>query len=143
MLDASGEAFVSRIFDDVLDRPPDAAELKSATAQLNSGVSRTQVALGILDGPEYQAQVVSGLYRSLLGQPLDPKSVNQLVRRPKSPRRLAQAESQVLGSAAYYQRAGGRPDKFLDALFRDVLGRQIERVGEGVLLAIAQGGCQA
>ena len=142
LLDASSEAFVSRLFDDVLQRPPDSAELESATAQLDRGVSRTQVALGILDGPEYQAQVLGGMYQSLLGQPPDPKTVSQLVRRAQGPGRLAQDESQVLGSAAYYQRAGGRPDKFLDALFRDVLGRPISASEKAFYSRLLKGGAR-
>jgi hypothetical protein len=66
------EAAALRLFEGVLGRDADATGAQSYTAQVNAGVSLTEVASAFLNSAEYSAAAntsfVSGLYSDLLGR---------------------------------------------------------------------------
>jgi hypothetical protein len=69
------------------------------------------------------AAQVASWYQAYLGRTTDPGSyiwVDQLAR-GASPEEV---QAGIVGSDEYYNRAGGTPQAFIQALFRDALGRQ-------------------
>jgi hypothetical protein len=55
--------FVDRVTQELLGHHADAASLAKWTGQLQQGMSRSAVVLGIAQGPEYQTKLVNDLYR--------------------------------------------------------------------------------
>jgi hypothetical protein len=68
--------FVTAVYQDMLDRAPDAGGLAAYTGLLQKGVSRSTVALTILKSPESQELTVSAAYQQFLGRQPDPVSLH-------------------------------------------------------------------
>ena len=60
--------FITGLYRNVLGRTPSQAEVDAWNAVINRGASRTDVALGFTQSPEYQAQQVDAWYRKLIGR---------------------------------------------------------------------------
>src|SRR5207248_6635825 len=86
---------------------------------------RQALALGFLTSAEYRNIVVNGLYRKYLGRPAgaaEQAFYTDAIANGMTVEGVAQA---LLASDEYFQRQGGTPLSFLQAIYLDVLGRQI------------------
>src|SRR5262249_49080608 len=140
MLDASSEQFISRLYDDLFQRPADMPGLEGWSALIDRGVDRDVVASGMLQSPEFHMQELGSLYFSLLGRSPDPQGFNGFFHFLQTGGRLDQVETVILGSPEYFQRAGGGQDTFLVSLYHDVLGRDIDPVGRDGFTRLLQDG---
>jgi hypothetical protein len=125
------DGFVAQLYRDVLGREGEAAGLGFWNRLLDEGASRAEIVLGFLTSLEYRTNLVQGLYRDLLGREADAAGLNSFVDRLAAGATVEQVKALILGSAEYFQnRGGGSEAGFLLALYQDVLGRAIDRVGE-------------
>jgi uncharacterized protein GlcG (DUF336 family) len=69
---ASNNGFLSAFFQDALNRPVDPSGQSGFGQQLAAGTPRGQVAMEILNSPEYKQVQVLGGYQQLLRRPADP-----------------------------------------------------------------------
>jgi hypothetical protein len=76
---ASNDAFLSQLYQDVLNRPIDANGRLTFLQALAAGVSRADVAATLLASTEYKTNLVQGYYQTFLGRPADSFGLNAYV----------------------------------------------------------------
>lgn len=118
-------AWVTGMYQNLLDRSPDAQGLQYWTARLQAGESHDAVALGFAASPEREARVVNDEYRALLGRPASQTEtatwVNQLV---SGVRRDALVAA-LIGSAAYFNdpnKGDGSDAAWVGSVYHDLFG---------------------
>jgi hypothetical protein len=131
---AGGDAnqlYVARLYQDLLNRPADAAGLANFTGLLNSGAaSRLQVVQAILASSEYHAQVVQQLFTTYLHRDADKAGLSAFTPLLDNGATDEQVALLLVGSGEYLQqRGGGTNDGFLDAFYHDALGRGVDDAG--------------
>jgi protocatechuate 3,4-dioxygenase beta subunit len=147
-LGSANETFVAQAYLDLLGRWVDPVGLASWSGLLDAGGTRTDVARGIQGSLEYQIKLINEQYFTFLGRAADPVGLQaglQLLNSPpvsgEAGSGLEQLRLMLLGSPEY-QVARGHPNygDFLAALYRDVLGREVDGFGSNAFLwALAQG----
>jgi RHS repeat-associated protein len=143
LLSAADDRAVTRLYDDLLQRPVEPFGLSVWGGQLEHGASRLAVALGIARSPEYQALQVNGLYADYLHRSGDPQGLNAWLGILAGGGSLTDVRLGILASPEYAQArgGGGTPDGFLAALYHDVLGRPVDAAGQAAFSAVlAHGG---
>jgi hypothetical protein len=135
----TNDGFVTQLYRDVLKREPDPAGLTAWTGQLVSHQDsrgqtppaiRAQVAQAFLDSVEYRMDVVQGFYNTLLHRTADPAGLNGWTNFLAQGGTEPQLEAQFLGSNEYFiTRGGGAVSGYVQALYQDVLNRQVDPVG--------------
>jgi CSLREA domain-containing protein len=96
--------FVTALFQDVLNRQPDAGGLASFEQRLANGVSRGTVAALIFSSPEYLNDLVASDYQTLLGRTPDPTGAAGFFLALNSGANDAAVEATILGSAEAFAR---------------------------------------
>ena len=129
LMNATNEQYVSRLYDDLLERPADPSGLQSWNALLDQGASRIQVAEGFLGSAEHQIQLIGNLYESLLERAPDASGLSGWLQFLQTGGRSDQLEALILGSPEYFSDAGASANGFLASLYHDVLGRPIDSSG--------------
>jgi hypothetical protein len=135
--------FVSNAWQDLVGRPIPPSQLARLSRRLDHGASRPRVVEQIEQTTAYRSQLVRGLNQALLGAMLGPDVVRQEVAFLGAGGTTDQLQAALLASADYYRRAGGTAVGWLRAVYRDVLGRPLDRSGRqryGPLLAPAGSG---
>ena len=128
----SKQAFVTRLYQDLLHRPPETAGLVGFITALDEGQSHLQVAQSIMASHEYQAVEVQGLYHTLLHRNADAGGLAGFTSLLASGATVAQVEDILLASPEYFQVAGGTNAGFVEALYSDLLHRQADAAGAAV-----------
>ena len=130
LLNATSEQFVERIYDDLLQRPVDAAGRTFWTDLLDSGAARGQVARGLLDSAEYRSSAIEYLYSSHLDRAADTGGLDYWLQTLAAGVASETVEASILGSPEYFQHHGhGADNTFLASLYHDALGRAIDADG--------------
>jgi hypothetical protein len=96
--------FLNALYQDGLDRPPDALGLAGWNQALANGLSRTQVANLIFGSPEYKVDLVNNYYTSFLRRPADPAGLNGWASALLGGLRDEQVIAAILGSDEYFAR---------------------------------------
>ena len=126
---AANNVFVSSLYQGLLGRNADQAGLTYWTPQLNSGVSRTQVAVDIAGSNEALGHDVGLFYDTLLNRPADADGLNYWMGQLDSGATLDDAKAGILGSNEFFTKAGGTNEGFVNALYSDELGRSVDPAG--------------
>jgi hypothetical protein len=137
----ANQRLVSELYRDLLGRKVDLIGLAAWSGLLDSGVSRSQVALDIEGSGEYRKRVVDNLYQQYLHRPADPTGEAIFVNDLQIGVTVEQVAAAIAGSPEYFQtRGGGTNTGFLDALYQDALGRAPDPTGRAIFLQdLAQG----
>jgi hypothetical protein len=125
----ANERFVSEVYRDLLRRQVDPVGLANWTALLDSGVSQVRVVEMIETGPgnEYRTLEVNDLYEQYLGRQADPMGLSNALALLASGGSAEQVAAGIVASDEYLAgHGGGSTDGFLEALYRDALGRDID-----------------
>jgi hypothetical protein len=117
--------FIDQIYRDVLHRAPDTGSTGWVVA-LDSGTDRGEVVDHILNTDEGLRNQVNDLYVRFLGRPADTGGLNAWVNYLRDGNSNLELAAQLIASQEYYQNAGGTDAGFLNAVYRDVLGRSID-----------------
>jgi hypothetical protein len=122
------QAFVAELYENVLEREPDASGLAFWSSVLDQGtMTRQQVALDILQSGESQSRLVQDFYAGLLNRSPDAAGLNSATNylsHGGTPEGLIVG---LAGSPEYFQNRGGNSnDGFLDAIFHDLLNRDVD-----------------
>lgn len=134
--------FILASYQDVLGRSVDAAGLAYWDKQLDSAMPRSTVVNLIDHSAEYFAnEIISPAYQRYLGRTPDSAGVaywvNQMQQHGLTDERL---EAGLIGSAEFFNRAGGTNKAWVDALYQDFLGRPADPAGEATWVAALAGG---
>jgi subtilisin family serine protease len=124
------ERYLAAVYLDVLGRPVDPSGLAHWSGLLDGGVSRVRVVQAITHSEEYFVKFVRDAYQRLLRRDPDGPGLNAWVRRMQAGLTDAQLEAAFLGSVEYYAAAGGTDGAWVQALYRDALGRAADPSGE-------------
>jgi hypothetical protein len=113
-----------------LQRSVDPAGLVGWGSQLDQGMPRQQVVLGIENSVEHRTREVETAYEQLLGRPADSAGLAAFVQFLQTGGTIEQVEATLAGSAEYFQdRAGGTNEGFLSALYQAALDRGVDAAG--------------
>ena len=125
------QAFLKKLFVDVLDREPDAGELNSYSAELAGGRSRAAVLGELLDTSEYRQRQIEPtirLYSAALGRSPDYDALRDWSDVLRSGvLTIAEAADQFAGGAEFQQRYGALDNKeYVQQLYRNAPGREVD-----------------
>jgi len=137
---ADNEAYIVRVYRDLLFRYPEGGAAAAWSALLDQGLSKAQFVLDVEASVEYRTHEVKSLYLAHLGRFPDPGGLNALVGFLGAGGTLEQAEAFVLGSQEYFARQSGSVAGFISSLYRDLLQRAPDLIGlSAVSQAVAAG----
>jgi len=98
--------FVTDVYEKLLGRHPDKAELSSFETQLSSGGARSAVAAEVLDSNEYRTDFVKAYYHYLLGRAPDTTDLDHSVSMLTGGASCESVIAQIVGSNAFSDLAG-------------------------------------
>ena len=131
----SNSAFVSQLYQNVLDRPADPSGLQYWESVLGQGASRGQVLLGFSQSNEFEADTISTagdtnnaevyrIYEAGLGRAPDPSGLTNWTAQLAAGATPVQVAQSITGSAEFQQKYGGlSPTDFITDLYQNVLHR--------------------
>ncbi|MCC6418523.1 MAG: DUF4214 domain-containing protein [Gemmataceae bacterium] len=114
--------FVNALFHQYLGRDPGGDGRAYWDGQMEAGASRADVARGILRSPEGNGVEVQRLYQRMLGRPAD-EGAGWFWNVLQSGGSTKDAQVLLSSSDEFLQRAGGTNEKWLDAMYANLLGR--------------------
>jgi hypothetical protein len=124
------EHLVMQMYRDILERTVDATGMGAWTALLAQGRSTVQVAQAIQASAEFRNLEVQNLYATLLHRAADPGGLGIYTAFLANGGTVEQVAALLTGSQEYFLTQGsGTNDGFLDALYRDALGRTADASG--------------
>jgi len=127
------QRFLAQVYLDLLQRPIDPSGLAGWSSALTSGATPAQVVAAIESSPEYHTLEVAYLYGFLLNRQVDPLGNSSWVNYLNQGGTYQQLQAMLLGSAEYYNTRGGETNTgYLQALYTNLLQRQIDPVGTEV-----------
>jgi hypothetical protein len=132
--------FIAGLYYDLLHRQPQEAEVAAWNSALGAGVSKVQVVQGFESSDEYLLDQVQEDYQTFLGRNADPAGAQawlQALKQGTSPQDLMAA---FVASDEYYQNQGGTLQAWVNALYRDVLGRVADPTGLAAWVQSLQNG---
>jgi inhibitor of cysteine peptidase len=129
VITSDSQPFLTGLYQDLLNRAPDAGGMAAWTTLINQGATRAQIAAGFEGSLEYRTDQVENLYTTLLGRPADATGLHDFVSRLGAGATLSQVKAAILGSDEYFKHAGGTDGAFLTSLYHDVLGRSVDPTG--------------
>jgi VCBS repeat-containing protein len=125
------EEIVNQAYEDLLGREAEAAGLKFYADQLDDGrMNEFQMATAIQNSPEYRTRQLQSMYQKYLGRTADATGLAAHMSYLSSGGTWDGIRTTFMASNEYYRRAGGTDAGFLSAIYRDVLGRAIDAVGQ-------------
>ena len=116
-------AYVTRVYEDLFGRAPDAGGLASWTDALTRGTPRVAVANAITSSPEYRSGLIAGSYADYLGRTPDARGLQDWLAAMQRGMTIQVMEGGFVASAEYYLQAGNTDRAWVGRLYRDVLGR--------------------
>ncbi len=127
------QVFVGQLYQDLLGRPAEDGGLTYWTGLLQGGSNREQIVQGIVNSDEYHGRQVQQLYHTYLHRDVDPVGLSTFSGLLAQGGTVEQVQALIVGSPEYWQNEGGGTNAgFLTALYHDVLGRDIDAVGQQV-----------
>jgi hypothetical protein len=125
-----GYSYVSAVYKNVLGRTADSAGLAAWSAQLDSGLPRSVFVQQIDHSAEYFATIITPAYAHYLGRIPDNTGMSFWISEMQNGLSDEQLEASFIGSAEFYQTSGGTAKGWVDAMYRDLLGRSPDSAGE-------------
>lgn len=122
-------AFICALYVDLLGRVPAASEINSWLNQLNSGVSRTAVGLGIINSAEYETDLLNSFYEDCLGRPIDPAGLQHWLTAFEQGATVEQVEASILSSPEFYADSGSTNAGWVNGVYQCLLGRMADPSG--------------
>jgi hypothetical protein len=123
------QMFVAEDYVLFLNRLPAQSELNGWVAQLDKGVNPLVVGSKIANSLEAYTDDVTNDYEAYLGRQPAPSEVNLWVKYLNSGKTTDQLKASILGSQEFFNDAGGTNQGFLQTVYTDVLGREIDPSG--------------
>jgi hypothetical protein len=121
--------WLNQLYADALKRTPDPSA-QGFVAALAAGIPRGVIAGVIFSSTEYRADLISGVYKSLLGLAAGPADINSWLgllglgsSGPGTAGPDEQFEAQVLASNEYFQRSGNLIPAWVNSLYTNLLSR--------------------
>lgn len=121
----SDEAWLGRVYLDLLGRPADAAGQAFWVDLLRQGADRLTVVQAIEGSPEHDARVVRAIFRQHLGRDADPSGLGYFVGLMQAGVPEEEVRATVLGSEEFlHNRGGNSMPGFIRAVYQDTRGTE-------------------
>ena len=138
------QRFINEVYRDLLGRGAEASGLNYWTSHLTRGDNRSKVVLDIENDmafAERRKDEVRTVFLALLQRPAEPAAVDFYANMMVHGDTMAQVEGMLAGSPEYFQKhAGGSNQGWLNSLFHDALGRNVDPASSpGLLQKLNQG----
>jgi V8-like Glu-specific endopeptidase len=134
----SGAGWVFGMYRDLLGRTPAQAEVDGWVAALNGGMTPQAVAYGFAASEEREGQRVAADYQKYLGRGATAPEIAGWVSAFEQGYSNEDVIAGFVGSVEYYQNHGSTPSTWLDAAFRDILGRPADAAADNSWLPVLQ-----
>lgn len=128
------------LYRELLGREPDAGGYSFWVNYTSTNGDRAAVARAFLSSPEYQTHFITTLYANLLNRLPDESGMAFFTSVLTANRDELQIVSAIAGSQEYFDRNGGSSTGFIDALYRDLLGRTADPQGAAGWISMADQG---
>jgi parallel beta-helix repeat protein len=136
---SANQVFVESVFETLLGRPAGTGAA-GFVSELNAGAATVTVVLQIEASLEYRMDQVQALYQHYLHRNADAVGLQGFANFLGQGGTLKQVAAVLTGSQEYFDLHGDSTNAFLDALYQDVLGRQVDPGGRaGFSQALAGG----
>jgi hypothetical protein len=136
---SASQVFVEHLYEALLNRRTDSVG-DSFVNELNAGVSRATVVQQIEALPEYRAAQVQQLYQRYLHRDADAGGLRAFTSFLGDGGRVEQVGAALVGSQEYFDLHDDNSEAFLNALYQDALGRQVDLGGLHVFGQALAGG---
>ncbi|MEM9561206.1 MAG: DUF4214 domain-containing protein [Actinomycetota bacterium] len=120
--------YVDRAYRQLAGRAPTADEAAQGQAVVRSG-SRLALADSLVEGAHFSGSLVDDLYEQALGRQPDADGRAYWVATLADGLKYEHLGTLFFGAAEYVNRSGGTNASFVDALYRDILGREPDADG--------------
>lgn len=115
--------YISRVYQDLFHRSPDAGGLAAWTTALAAGTPRFAVANSITSSDEFRGSLIDSAYATHLGRLPDAGGRQYWLARMAAGVTIQQLDAGFLASPEYYALSGGTADAWVRGLYQDVLSR--------------------
>jgi hypothetical protein len=129
------QRYIVAVYQDLLGRAPDGGGLNYWGNQLDQGVARS-ILINLIDhSAEYFSTIIKPAYEKFLGRQPDQSGIDYWIQRMIEGLTDEQLEAGFIGSAEYYQFAGGTDRAWVDAMYTNLLGRLPDQGGQDYWVA--------
>ena len=123
--------FVHRSYRDLVFRFPSGGVISQLGTLLTSGATTRQtITTELMDTDEYRGLDVDRTFTRFLRRDVDPSGRTYWINSIANGKALWRFRAQLFGSNEYFTKAGGTNAAYLDRVYFDVLGRQIDPSGK-------------
>jgi hypothetical protein len=129
------QQFVTQLYIDVLGRLPEAGGLAHYVNTLALGLGRELVATQIVSSTEAIQVAINDMYQLYLDSNADVGGLNFWTSVITNGGTYEAVAAGILGSPAYFSISGGTNLSFVQALYVDVLGREVDASGQAYFLS--------
>lgn len=136
----SDDRFVCDAFEDILERAVDRASLQFFVNALQNGMTRQQFASLLTHSDEYLGNRIQQAYQHYLGRNADHGGLAYWLALLRGGLTDEQLEASFIGSAEFFQHAGGTNKAWVDEMYFDLLGRLPDAQGEAYWIQVLSGG---
>jgi hypothetical protein len=126
----SNQGWINAAYSDILNRAPDPTGEAAVMAQLQAGVSRFSIALGLLQSSEYRGNLITSYFTKFLGRTPGSAEVANFIGAMQAGATDEDIISVIVASGEYFRRQqipGGTMADFdyewISAVYQQVLGR--------------------
>lgn len=123
-LRAPFKKYISALNEDVLGRAPTQSALQGWVDQLCSGATLRTAASCLLHSEEHRQKQVRGFYEKILRRTPNEEGLSFWTGLLTSGKSQEEILAAMLSSAEYFKQNGGTDDRYVRALFQDLLGRR-------------------
>lgn len=117
-------SYVTHLYQDILQRPPDTAGFSSWVNQLNAGSKTTgDVAIAFLTSDEYRTKIIVGYYQEQLGRTPSAAEVRGMYNRLVAGETQDALRVTIFASDEFFNDAGRNPAQFVNHLYSQILDR--------------------
>ena len=126
---SGGGNWIQNLYLDVLGRSPSNDEVTYWTNQANHGVTPAQIGQMFLTSTEHRSELINTLYQQYLGRQADQAGTNYWISVWNATGGPEAVQAGIIGSAEFYNTAGGTDAGWVTALYKNVLGRDVDAQG--------------
>jgi hypothetical protein len=117
------ERYISKVYDDLFQRAPDATGMSTWSKALRAGTPYGAVANGITYSQEYRSRLISASYQRYLGREPDAAGLQNWLREMQRGMHIEQMQAGFISSPESYLQAGSNDRQWIANLYRSVLRR--------------------
>lgn len=129
LVSTGSNRLISAVYNDVLKRAPQPAELAQWQSALTAGESMSDVARAFLASPEYQTEYIRDTYSTVLKREALPQEVTGWLQATQAGLSEERLTAQFLASDEYYEAKGGTAETWLTGLYWDLFQRAPDATG--------------